>query len=126
MRVGSHYSAEKNQCLFTVWAPLREKLAVHIVHPQEKIIELKKDEWGYWQGEAKDIDRETLYFYQLDGETDRPDPASNWQPQGVHGPSKIVDHQKFTWDDTSWQGIPLAEMIIYELHVGTFTPEGTF
>ncbi|MDY7005993.1 MAG: malto-oligosyltrehalose trehalohydrolase [Cyanobacteriota bacterium] len=126
MKVGSHYLAEKKQCQFTVWAPLREKLAVHIVHPQEKLIELQKDEWGYWQGEAKDIDPETLYFYQLDGETDRPDPASHWQPQGVHGPSKIVDHQQFTWNDTSWQGIPLAEMIIYELHVGTFTQEGTF
>ncbi|MGB3508913.1 MAG: malto-oligosyltrehalose trehalohydrolase [Microcoleaceae cyanobacterium] len=126
MKVGSHYLAEKNQCQFTVWAPTREKLAVHIVHPQEKLIELKKDEWGYWQGEAKDIDPETLYFYQLDGENDRPDPASHWQPQGVHGPSKIVDHQQFTWNDTSWQGIPLAEMIIYELHVGTFTREGTF
>ncbi len=126
MRIGSYFSAEKKQCQFTVWAPLREKLAVHIIHPQEKLIALQKDEWGYWQGEAKDIDPETLYFYLLDGETDRPDPASNWQPQGVHGPSKIVDHLQFTWNDTSWQGIPLAEMIIYELHVGTFTPEGTF
>lgn len=57
---------------------------------------------------------------------DRPDPASHFQPQGVHGPSQVIDHSTSPWQDAGWKGVPLAEMIFYELHVGTFTPAGTF
>src|SRR5258706_174583 len=67
-----------------------------------------------------------LYTLVLDGERERPDPVSRFQPQGVHGPSQIVDPDSFAWTDSSWKGIPLASHIIYELHTGTFTPEGTF
>ncbi|MBE9128906.1 MULTISPECIES: malto-oligosyltrehalose trehalohydrolase [unclassified Coleofasciculus] len=123
MKIGSHYLGD-GKCQFTVWAPLREKIAVHITAPQEQLIPLEKDEWGYWQGTAA-VEPGALYFYQLDGSTDRPDPVSSCQPQGVHGPSQVVARQ-FSWNDASWQGIPLSELIIYELHVGTFTPEGTF
>jgi maltooligosyltrehalose trehalohydrolase len=68
---------------------------------------------------------ETLYFYRLDGTKDRPDPASRYQPHGVHGPSQVID-STFPWEDQSWFGLPLKEFIIYELHVGTFTSTGTF
>lgn len=67
----------------------------------------------------------TEYFFRLEGSLDRPDPASHSQPKGVHGPSQVVDHE-YPWRDRLWKGIPLEEMIIYELHVGTFTEEGTF
>jgi maltooligosyltrehalose trehalohydrolase len=67
-----------------------------------------------------------LYTLVLDGERERPDPVSRSQPQGVHGPSQIVDPDSFAWADSSWKGIPLAGHIIYELHTGAFTPEGTF
>jgi maltooligosyltrehalose trehalohydrolase len=69
------------------------------------------------------------YKYVLFGEGERrqlPDPVSRWQPEGVHGPSRVVDPQAFTWTDGEWRGIPMADYVIYELHVGTFTPEGTF
>ncbi|EDX74270.1 malto-oligosyltrehalose trehalohydrolase [Coleofasciculus chthonoplastes PCC 7420] len=123
MKIGSNYLGN-GQCEFRVWAPFRDSVAVHIVSPQDQVIPLQKDEWGYWQETVK-ADPGTLYVYQLDGSLERPDPASHYQPEGVHGSSQVVDHH-FDWTDNSWQGIPLKDLIIYELHVGTFTPEGTF
>jgi maltooligosyltrehalose trehalohydrolase len=67
-----------------------------------------------------------LYEYQLDGKGPFPDPASRYQPRGVHGPSAIVDPRSFAWSDQGWKGVPLERAIIYELHVGTFTDAGTF
>lgn len=124
MKIGSRYLGN-HQCAFTVWAPLLKQVAVHLVAPEEKLIPLQQDQQGYWYGEAE-VEPGALYFYQLDGETDRPDPASQCQPQGVHGPSQVVDQTSFVWMDQDWQNIPLEKMAIYELHVGTFTPEGTF
>lgn len=66
------------------------------------------------------------YRYLLDGDGPYPDPASRFQPEGVHGPSEVVDPDQFPWSDGDWKGIPLDELILYELHVGTFSPEGTF
>jgi maltooligosyltrehalose trehalohydrolase len=66
------------------------------------------------------------YFFKPDGEKDYPDPASFYQPEGVHGPSQVVNHSLYQWNDQEWKGLPLEELIIYEMHVGTFTPEGTF
>ncbi|MFP4121374.1 MAG: malto-oligosyltrehalose trehalohydrolase [Coleofasciculus sp.] len=123
MKIGSNYLGN-GQCEFRVWAPFRDSVAVHILSPQDQVIPLQKDESGYWQETVK-ADPGTLYVYQLDGSLERPDPASHYQPEGVHGSSQVVDHQ-FDWTDNSWQGIPLKDLIIYELHVGTFTPEGTF
>jgi maltooligosyltrehalose trehalohydrolase len=124
MEIGSRYLGDR-QCAFTVWAPKLKQVAVHLVAPEDKVVPLQQDEQGYWRGQVE-AEPGALYFYQLDGETDRPDPASHCQPQGVHGPSQIVDHNSFTWMDRDWQNRPLKEMVIYELHVGTFTPEGTF
>ena len=66
------------------------------------------------------------YVYVLDGERERPDPVSRWQPGGVHAPSRVVDPASFRWSDQGWSGIPLRDFIIYELHTGTFTRDGTF
>ncbi|HYE14551.1 MAG TPA: malto-oligosyltrehalose trehalohydrolase, partial [Pyrinomonadaceae bacterium] len=66
------------------------------------------------------------YFYLLDGERERPDPVSRSQPAGVHGPSRVVDSEEFKWTDEGWRGVALKDYVIYELHTGTFTPEGTF
>jgi len=66
------------------------------------------------------------YAYRLNDGPERPDPASQWQPYGVHGASRVVDQGTFEWTDHSWTGIEMADYVIYELHVGTFTPEGTF
>ncbi len=62
----------------------------------------------------------------LDGDRERPDPASRFQPHGVHGPSRIVDPHAYKWNDRDWRGVPQRDLVIYELHVGTFTREGTF
>jgi maltooligosyltrehalose trehalohydrolase len=68
----------------------------------------------------------TLYRYRLDGRGPFPDPASRWQPQGVHGPSAVVNPTTFHWTDTTWAGVPIERTVLYEVHIGTFTPEGTF
>ncbi|MEG4336796.1 malto-oligosyltrehalose trehalohydrolase [Microcoleus sp. D3_18_C2] len=125
MKIGANYLGN-NQCEFTVWAPTLKQIAVQIVSPKKRLIPLQQSAEGYWQTTATDIEPGTLYTYQIEGKTDRPDPASKYQPQGVHAPSQVIDQNIFTWTDTNWQGVPLAEMIIYELHVGTFTQAGTF
>src|SRR5687767_5168925 len=68
----------------------------------------------------------TDYAYVLDGGEPLPDPRSRWQPHGVHGHSRVVDPDAFRWTDQGWKGRDLATSVVYELHVGTFTPEGTF
>jgi maltooligosyltrehalose trehalohydrolase len=87
---------------------------------------LKPREQGYWEGIIAGVGPGTRYFFRLNNTHDRPDPASRYQPEGVHGPSEIVDQGDFDWSDHEWAGIPLEDFVVYELHVGTFTPEGTF
>jgi len=99
---------------------------VHLLSPAERIVPLtKEDERGYWSAVVDDVWPGALYRFRLDGEQERPDPASQSQPDGVHGPSQVVD-TNFDWNDTNWQGVPLDQHVFYELHVGTFTQEGTF
>lgn len=117
--------AEGSQCEFLVWAPLAESVSVHVVSPEAGVLPLGKLERGYHYGLLDGIGPGSLYFYSLDGLRRRPDPASRFQPEGVHGPSSVVD-RGFSWDDGSWSGTDLRNYVIYELHVGTFTPEGTF
>jgi maltooligosyltrehalose trehalohydrolase len=125
VKIGANYLGN-NQCEFTVWAPTLNQVAVQIVSPDKRLLPMQKSDEGYWQTTATDIQPGNLYTYQLESKVNWPDPASKYQPQGVHGPSQVIDENAFTWHDKNWQGVPLAEMIIYELHVGTFTPSGTF
>jgi maltooligosyltrehalose trehalohydrolase len=113
-------------CNFKVWAPLKKKMTIHIVHPGERKVEMTKDSAGYFTASVPDITADCRYYFNPDGKKDFPDPASNFQPEGVHGGSAIVDHESFCWSDTAWRGIPQRDLIFYELHVGTFTTEGTF
>jgi len=135
---------DKGQCTFTVWAPHRQSVELKLLTPQagagtenvkgESLIEMrpgtelfeKAEEAGYWQVTLPDIKPGTRYSFRLDKSVIRPDPASNFQPEGVHESSQVVDHRQFEWKDEKWNGIDLKEMVIYELHTGTFTPEGTF
>ena len=109
--------------LFRVWAPEVKSVEVEQVYAGALRIPLQRD-GEYFQGlvPAKPGD---LYWYWLDGTVRRPDPASRSQPDGVHGPSQVVD-PTFAWCDSEWRGITLETCIFYELHVGTFTPYGTF
>lgn len=115
-----------NRCLFTVWAPQKQTMLLHIVHPFDKKFEMQKDNDGYFSIELEDINPGARYFYMPGGGKDFPDPASHYQPEDVHGPSEVIDHESFQWQDGYWHSVPLHDMIIYECHIGTFTPEGTF
>ena len=123
-RLGVTYLGD-SRCQFLVWAPLVPKVDVHVVSPEERIFPLARDSQGYHQATVDGVEPGYRYFYRLDSERERPDPASRFQPQGVHGSSEVVASY-FPWRDRGWTGLPLEEYIIYELHVGTFTEEGTF
>ena len=87
---------------------------------------MQKDEKGYWCIVLNNVSADTCYKYVINNLSERPDPASFFQPKGVHGYSQVIDHSGFHWTDKKWKGIPLEKMIVYELHAGTFTTEGTF
>jgi len=123
-RLGAKYLGD-SRCQFVVWAPFTQKVEVHIMAPQERILPLDRDAQGYHRAVVESVKPGSLYLYRLDGEEERPDPASRFQPQSVHGSSQVVDSH-FVWDDGSWSGLPLQDYIIYEIHVGTFTQDGTF
>ncbi len=109
---------------FRVWAPERRR--VELVLEGREPVALQRDESGYWAARVPDLPVGSLYRYRLDGEGPFPDPASRFQPQGVHGPSQVVNPGAFAWSDRDWMGVRLEELVVYELHVGTFTPAGTF
>jgi maltooligosyltrehalose trehalohydrolase len=113
-----------NRCEFRVWAPQHRQIELHIVAPRERRMSMAKDVSGYHAVVVDDCGEGTRYLYVVDGE-DRPDPASRFQPEGVHGPSEVVGSD-FEWHDDGWTGIALEDLVVYELHVGTFTDEGTF
>ncbi len=118
---------DSNSASFKVWAPERETLSVKIVSGKGAgQIPLGKDAQGYFTGAVEDVRAGDLYFYVLNGNNYYPDPASRFQPEGVHGPSQVINPNEFPWDDELWKGMPLREFVIYEMHVGTFTQEGTF
>jgi maltooligosyltrehalose trehalohydrolase len=112
------------RCTFSVWAPLKNNVELVLPEHGGKTVSMTQEINGYWGTVLEDVTPLTRYFFRID-KNELPDPASRYQPDGVHGPSAVVD-QGFSWSDENWKGLPLKEMIIYELHVGTFTPEGTF
>ena len=122
--LGASYLGER-QCRFRVWAPFVSKVELHLLSPNEQIVPMGKDQRGYHEAVVKQLEPGALYRYRLDGDKERPDPASRYQPDGVHGPSQVVDPH-FCWSEAHWAGLPLKEYVLYELHVGTFTPDGTF
>jgi len=108
---------------FRVWAPSAGSVRVEV---QGTKYPLEKREGGWWEADVEAAGPGTDYSYFLnDEESALPDPRSPWQPEGVHGPSRILDHSAYAWKDAGWQAPPLASGIVYELHIGTFTPEGT-
>jgi len=108
---------------FRVWAPRRK--TVHVVRDAQEQ-ELRAERDGYFAGLLPGIGAGTRYKLRLDGLDAFPDPASRFQPNGSHGESEVVDWRAFTWTDQRWTGLRPQGQIFYEMHVGTFTPEGTF
>jgi len=125
MIVGAHYLGQ-DRCQFAVWAPLREAVSIELIEPEPRQITLTVEPEGYWTATVDQVSPGALYQIRLGEDLTRPDPASRYQPQGVHGPSQVIDQGDYSWGDADWRGVPLQDYIIYELHVGTFTPEGTF
>ncbi|MBI1346742.1 malto-oligosyltrehalose trehalohydrolase [bacterium] len=114
-----------DRCRFLVWAPHAKKLELKITGPTPHVFPMQRLDRGYYELTLDGVGPGTEYFYRIDGQRDRPDPASRLQPHGVHQASAVVD-RTFAWTDEDWHGIPLRQYIIYELHVGTFTTAGTF
>ena len=106
---------------FRVWAPNAHSILLHLNQTQ---LPMQRENGGDYVGaaHARPGDR---YLYSVDGQKPVPDPVSRLLPEGVHGPTEIVDPNAFHWTDHAWRGRKLEELIIYELHVGTFTPQGT-
>ena len=122
--LGSSYLGD-GRCRFLVWAPLARRIEVHLLGNRERYILLTPEGSGYHRADIDGVWPGDRYRYRLDGREEYPDPASRCQPEGVLGPSEVVDGS-FPWDDSGWFGPYLEKYIIYELHVGTFTAEGTF
>lgn len=116
---------DNRRCSFRLWAPGVAAVELVILGQPDRIIPLPLVGDGYFAVEVDDVPVGTLYRYRLDGVKDRPDPASRYQPQGVDGPSQVVD-SAFDWGDNAWTGLPLKCYVLYELHAGTFTADGTF
>jgi maltooligosyltrehalose trehalohydrolase len=125
MKAGA-FCTDGGRCRFVVWAPRHESLTLKLVAPREESHPLTRAERGYFVGELDNIGHGARYLYEFDDSTRRPDPASRFQPSGVHDPSEVIDHSMFIWSDDDWQCPALAEMIMYELHPGTFSPTADF
>ena len=111
---------------FRVWAPRLRSLAVELTGPPARVIEMARGDGDVFEVVVPEASAGVDYALVVDGERRLPDPTSRHQPKGPHGPSRVVDAAAFSWTDADWAGRPLEEYVLYELHVGTFTPEGTF
>lgn len=111
---------------FLVWAPASKRVDVVIHHSDHETDHPMQAAGNGYFSLTLDAPPGTLYRYRLDGGPAYPDPASRYQPRGVHGPSEVIDPNGYRWGDERWEGIRPDRLSIYELHVGTFTPEGTF
>ena len=107
----------------SVWAPSAASVAM--VTANERV-EMHRASDGWWHAELSPELSRADYAFSIDGGPPLPDPRSPYQPNGVHGPSRPVDHSAFEWRNTKWQPAPLSSAIIYECHIGTFTRSGTF
>ncbi|HKJ13216.1 MAG TPA: malto-oligosyltrehalose trehalohydrolase [Ornithinimicrobium sp.] len=120
---------------FTVWSPGAERVDVHVGTADVEVVAMERDEDGWWSApvparvggdEPADSALGARYAFAVDGGDPFPDPRSVLQPDGVHQPSQLVDLQAHDWSDDDWSGVELKGSCLYEMHVGTFTDEGTF
>jgi maltooligosyltrehalose trehalohydrolase len=112
---------------FAVWAPNARQVEVAIEREGTvRTVPLRRGDGGVHDCTIPGVPPGTDYSYRLDGGPARPDPVSRWRPAGVHGPSRVVEPGAFRWTDDGWRGLETADLVIYELHVGTFSPAGTF
>lgn len=110
---------------FRLWAPQKNAVSIKIYEPMQ-VLPMKALPRGWFELEVEGVGPGTRYRFVMEDGTEVPDPASRFQPEDVHGPSEIIDPLAFEWTDIGWRGRPWEEVVLYEVHVGTFTPEGTF
>lgn len=122
MRKGTGDSAR-----WRVWAPRAKQVELVLIDgTAQRSRQMSAEEPGYFSHVEAGVPEGQRYAYRLDGGPERPDPASPWQPAGIHQPSAVLRPERFSWTDQHWSGVSRADLVIYELHVGAFTPEGTF
>src|SRR5262245_22747278 len=123
-----HRSSGPPQVHARVWAPQCRLVELVTQDDPEGTIDSSLDSEGngYFSGLIENVQPGTKYRFRLDRRDAFPDPASRFQPEGPDGPSVMVDPTTFAWHDDGWSGVRLTHQVLYELHVGTFTPEGTF
>src|SRR5271154_2890293 len=120
---------EDGSVRFRLWAPAAHKLEVCITGKQQLVLaplEMQPRDNGWFELSTTEAKAGSHYYFRIDGEKKVPDPASRLQPQDLHGPSEVIEPNAFDWSDQDWRGRRWEEAVIYELHVGTFTPAGTF
>ena len=121
------FRAENGAVGFRVWAPKTQQLQLALFDGEQKrLVDMQREEWGYFTAQQSGVVEGTRYAFLFPHGSQFPDPASRWQPDGVHQPSAVWFPDAFTWHDAGWKGVPRDDLVIYELHVGTFTPQGTF
>src|SRR3984885_4260669 len=110
---------------FRIWAPYARRVAVVVENASYPM--LGPDEWGWWSVSVERAVTGSDYGFLIDDDAKvYPDPRSQWQPSGVHGLSRVYDQTAFAWSDEGWEATPIERSVVYELHIGTFTPRGTF
>ncbi|HUP30424.1 MAG TPA: malto-oligosyltrehalose trehalohydrolase [Usitatibacter sp.] len=111
---------------FRVWAPRRKRVEVVLEGSDGRSILLDDEGDGFFSAAVPNAGARALYRYRLDGEGPFPDPVSRFQPEGPHGPSQVIDPSAYRWNDREWHGVSTTGQVIYEMHIGTFTREGTW
>ncbi len=117
--------SDDHSCRFYFWGPKANTVAL-INITQNKEFQMVREDRGYWSLTLENCSPGTLYKYRIDGKESYPDPSSLSQPGGVHGPSEVLRLDDFSWSDQAWKGIKVSDLIIYELHTGTFSPDENF
>src|SRR5579872_5273411 len=110
---------------FRVWAPEKRRLEV-VLEGAGSLSALEAEGNGYFSGVVHGMKAGALYRFRVDGEGSFPDPASRFQPDGPHGPSEVIDPRRYLWRDSEWKGVEIERQVLYELHIGTSTREGTW
>ncbi len=110
---------------FRVWAPEEQSVELVLEHPEARNLPMERYPDGTWGLLVPDLEAGARYRYKLSGGT-FPDPCSRSQPEGVHGPSEVIDPYRYVWNDADWKGVDHEDLVLYETHIGTYTPEGTY
>src|SRR6202011_1681992 len=111
---------------FLLWAPRSRRASLHLLGANQRMLAMEPEERGYHHLTVDGLEPGAPYLYRLDDSRELPAPASRFPPQGAHRPSHLVDGTRCKGPDPAWNGISLESSVFYELHVGTYTPEGSF